>query len=371
MSQDAAPFAPPFCPNPRCAFHCGDTTSWEWVRNGSFRRLNDPRRIQRFRCGDCRRNFSEQTFHESYWLKRPELYDKIFADLVACAALRQIARKYDISPQTAALHAARIGRHCLLLHAMLIAALLSGDESILEALVLDSFQSFEFSQYHPTLFHLLAGKESHFIYGFTDSELRRSGRMTARQRRRRAELERAFGRPDPRSIQREVAKLLAIVASKPQCLVLHTDEHQDYRRAIRDVPHLTIEHHTVSSRAARTTRNPLWVLNLIDLLIRHSGANHKRETIAFSKRRQCGAARLWAFLVWRNVGKWISERKRGETPGMRAGVTTQRWSVKRILKGRLFPGRIAVPARWQVYYWGLTPTRRIPNARRHQLKYAA
>jgi hypothetical protein len=30
-----------------------------------------------------------------------------------------------------------------------------------------------------------------------------------------------------------------------------------------------------------------------------------------------------------------------------------------------------LPERWVPYYWRLTPTRRIPNARKHTCKYAA
>jgi ATP-dependent Lon protease len=47
------------------------------------------------------------------------------------------------------------------------------------------------------------GADSHFFYAFTDSELRRKGAMTAAQRERRAALEHRYGRPDPRSIERE------------------------------------------------------------------------------------------------------------------------------------------------------------------------
>ena len=63
-------------------------------------------------------------------------------------------------------------------------------------------------------------------------------------------------------------------------------------RALRRLPHLDVTHCTVNSRAVRTPRNPLFAINLLDLLIRHSGANHKRETIAFSKRRQSAIDRL-------------------------------------------------------------------------------
>jgi len=365
MRDTAAPATPPFCPNECCLFHTAPDASWRWVRAGFFHRQSAPQRVQRFRCDHCGRYFSTQTFSPTYWLKRPALLAPVFLDLVGCSGLRQIARKHDVSPQTVLLHGLRLGRHCQLVHEWL-----RPHGPVTEPLVLDSFQSFEFSQYHPLLFHVVVGQDSHFFYGFTHSELRRSGGMRPAQKRRRAELERAYGRPDPASVRREVARVLAIVAPQPQALVLHTDEHPDYPRALASLPHLAVEHRTVSSRAARTRRNPLFPINLLDLLIRHSGANHKRETIAFSKRCQSAAARLWAFLVWRNYGKWFSERKRGATPAMRVGVCRGRWTVRRILAERLFPGRIRLPARWQEYYWGRTPTRRIPHARGHQLTYA-
>ncbi len=362
---DAVP-APPFCPNERCAFHCGPTRSWRWVRAGFFRRQAAPHRVQRFQCGHCGRYFSEQTFRTSYWLKRPDLLAPVCHRLVGCSAFRQIAREFAASPQTIALHAARLGRHAQLFHETL-----RPQGPLPEPLALDGFQSFEWSQYHPTLYHVVLGQHSHFFHGFTDSELRRSGSMRADQKQKRATLERAYGRPDPRSGEREVARLLAIVAPEPQALELHSDEHPAYPRAIRALPHLTVDHRTVSSRAARTPANPLFPVNLLDLLLRHSGANHKRQTIAFSRRRQSAAERLWLFLVWRNYAKWFSERKHDGTPAMRVGVCTHRFSVRRILSQRLFPSRIRLPERWQDYYWRRTPTRCIQNPRTHRRRYTA
>ena len=186
MSDAPAFQAPPFCPNPRCKFHGDADEPWAWVRAGFFRRATAPHRVQRFRCDHCGRYFSEQTFRTTYWLKRPELLLPVAEQLVQCAALRQIARPLHASPQTIALHAARIARHCLLFHQTLRPR---GPHP--EPLVLDGFQSFESSQYHPTWFHLVAGQRSHFFHGFTDSELRRSGAMSPAQRRRRAEIEAA------------------------------------------------------------------------------------------------------------------------------------------------------------------------------------
>jgi hypothetical protein len=150
-----------------------------------------------------------------------------------------------------------------------------------------------------------------------------------------------------------------------------SDEHQSYPRALARLSDRTIAHHTTSSRASRTPRNPLFPVNLADLLLRHTGANHKRETIAFSKRRQSAAERLFVLVVWRNYLKSFSERKRDATPAQRLGILERRLEVDEVLAARLFPKRIVLPDRWVLYYWRLTPTRRIPNGRVHALRYAA
>ena len=364
MTPTAAPHVPPFCPNPACKFH-RDRDNWPWTRDGCHYRSAPSQRVQRFRCRHCRRRFSSQTFATSYWLKRPELLGAVFWGLQSCSCLRQMARAHHASPQTILLHANRLGRHCLLYHDHL-----RPQEPLAEALVLDGVQSFEYSQYYPTWYHTVVGQTTHYIYGFTDSELRRSGRMTRAQKRRRAQLERQFGRPDPRSIEKEAAAVLALVCPQPQQLELHTDEHTDYPRALQRVPHLTVEHHTTSSRAARTSRNPLFAINLLDLLIRHGAADHKRETIAFAKRRQMAILRLWVLVVWRNYMKQFSERRRQGTPAMRRGLLDAPLRLNEILKERLFVSRGSLPPRWQRYYWGEVVTRAIANGRRHRLRYA-
>jgi hypothetical protein len=262
---------------------------------------------------------------------------------------------------------ARLGRHCLLFHEQQ-----RPKGELTEPLALDGFVSFEWSQYHMTQFHTVVGQQSHYIHGFTDSEVRRSGTMRVGQRRKRARLEAKHGRLDPRSVEREVAALLRLVTAHATRLELHSDEHRDYPLALARQQHLKeVLHHTISSRALRDSRNPLFPINLLDLLIRHSGANHKRETIAFSKRRQSAAERLWLLVVWRNHVKSFSERERDATPAMRAGVSERRYTLKAILWARLFPGRIVLPERWVRYYWRHTPTRCLPRVRTHTLRYAA
>jgi hypothetical protein len=105
--------------------------------------------------------------------------------------------------------------------------------------------------------------------------------------------------------------------------------------------------------------------------MRHSCANHKRETIAFSKETGSAVARMWVMVAWRNYGKWCSERRRTETPAMRVGVCTRRLSVTKLLAERLFPSRVELPEAWADHYWGRLKSRQIPNPKQHTLKYAA
>src|SRR5688500_9116066 len=211
MTIAPPPPAPPHCPNPACPFHRKDKSLWKFVRIGFYARRASPQRIQRYRCDTCRRRFSDQTFSTTYWMRRPEILVPIFHRLVGCSGFRQIAREHASSPETIARASARLGRHCLLLH-----ELTRPRGPVTEPLALDSFESFEWSQYYPTSYHVAVGRESHYFYGFTESECRRRGTMTDAQKRRRADLEQRLGRPDPRSIEKDVAALLEVVASRPQ-----------------------------------------------------------------------------------------------------------------------------------------------------------
>jgi transposase-like protein len=364
MSADRRPGAPPFCPNPACTYH-GNPRGWRYRRKGFFARRAPPHLVQRYLCTHCGRAFSSQTFSPTYWLKRPDLPRRLFLRLLACSAYRQIARDLGLSPTTVLRQTERLGRHCLLFHERL-----RPHAPPEEPLVVDGFESFERSQDIPVHFHTAVGAHSHYLHAFTDSELRRKGRMTAAQRRRREQRERTLGRPDPRSIEREMAELVALVVPPGASAHIRSDAHPAYPRAWRRLADRQLVHETVSARRARTPQNPLFPANLLDLLIRHSSANHKRETIAFSKRRQSAAERLLILLVWRNYLKSFSERRRDATPAQRLGLTTRRLSLDDVLAQRLFPSRIPLPERLARYYWRLTPTRGLANPRLHRLRFA-
>jgi transposase-like protein len=346
-------FQPPCCPNPQCRFHTADRT-WRFVRNGHHIRASDGRRFQDFRCCTCRRRFCSTTFSTTYWLRRRDLF--CFIANLACegAALRQIARVLATSHTTVARHLARLGRHCLLFHRNLLRP-----HNLAEPLIIDGFETFEYSQYFPFHANLAVGADSWFVYHFTDSPLRRKGAMTDAQRRRRAELEQRFGRPNPKAVEiSTVALLEPLLEMLPphRELLLHSDEHFAYRRALhrlhrrgKNVPEIV--HRTTSSKQRRTQSNPLFPVNLADLLLRHGSANHRRETIAFSKRRQAAMERLAIFTVWRNCIKKRRENARPQSVAMWLGFVDRLLGWRQILRRRLFPAHTELPEPWGSYYW--------------------
>jgi transposase-like protein len=351
MRARAVPFRPPHCPNPICVSH-RDSRGWRPRRHGFYRRRCAPRSIQRYRCSRCSRTFSSQTFSPTYWLRHPALLAAVYEGLVACAAFRQIARRHGVSPSTVQTHALRLGRH-----ALLFLADHRPPSPPREPLVIDGFESFEHSQYYPFHANLAVGTESHFLYAFTDAELRRKGRMTLRQKRRRAALERLHGRPDPKAIEHEVAALLRLVCGPGTSVEIRSDEHRAYPRAFRRVEGVAVRHLVTPSVRARTTGNPLFPVNRMDLLLRHGGANHKRETIAFSKRRQSAMERLAVFAVWVNFQKSRSEKRRDETPAQVLGLAARKLTTAEVLSRRRFATRVALPPRWRLYYERRIPTR--------------
>ncbi len=356
-------FKPPFCPNPECPFHA-DPTGWKPAPWGSYERKRAPRCVRRYRCTHCKRSFGSQTFTTTYWLKRPDLLRPVFDGIANCVAYRQLARIHGVTPRTIQRLAERLSRHALLFLRK------HGSRQVpSEPLVIDGFESFAFSQYHPLHINLAIGAESHYLYAFNESELRRKGRMTAAQKKRRAELEARDGRPDPKSIETSIRDLVDQLAPKGGTPRIQTDEHRAYPRGFR-AARAQIAHTTIPSKQARTAGNPLFAVNRADLLVRHQAANHKRETIAFSKRLGGVMERFGVQALWHNFQKSRSEKKLDATPAQRLGLTDHKWTTVEALNRRLFPSQVGLPDRWQRAYDREIPTRALPRCPGYKRRFA-
>ena len=358
-------FTPPHCPNRNCRYHNPITPGWRYKKAGFYHRRLRPHRIQRYHCQACHRDFSTQTFDVTYWLKRPDVVSTLLTKVVGCMANRQIARDLGVSAKTVDDQLSRLARHCMLFHCRQMM-----NQCPARTVVIDGFETFEWSQYYPFHFNLCVDKDSDFVLGFTDSELRRKGRMTPEQQQRRRELEAIYGRPDPGAVRKQIRALLRETVGGAHAVTVHSDEHPAYPPAMKGLgPKIT--HRVTAGSTPRTVHNPLFAVNLLDLLIRHSQAGHKRETLAFAKRRSASAERLSIFVVWRNYIKGRREKRRDSpTPAMCRGMASRPLRIGELLERRLFYDHVRLSPRWRDYYRRLVTTRALGSHRTHALRYA-
>jgi hypothetical protein len=169
---------------------------------------------------------------------------------------------------------------------------------------------------------------------------------------------------------REIVDLIA----PESVLELRSDEEPAYARAVQEVASaVTVRHVTVSSRARRDEHNPLWRINHLHRLLRHSQANLKRETIAGNKHSGGLSDRTLLGLAWLNVTKGISERRADRartTPAMVLGLTDRQLHAEDLFYWRRFPAREDLEPCWIDSYEGRLRTRPNEPVRPYVHKYA-
>lgn len=294
---------PPFCPNRRCRHHWHHRrppTRW-WIRDGTYssRRAGT---VQRYRCCECGHRFSESTFSLDYFAKKHINLYRLKRMITNGCGIRATARQLFVSPSTVSHRIMLLCRQSLAAHAALTETI-----SLSEDLVADGFQSFSVSQFHPNNFNILVGADSQYLYAMTNVSLRRSGRMTPRQRRKRDALDTRFP-TDPHELPWSFQELLLEGVRlwqrcPPNERVLRTDLHTTYPRCLALCSVVGIRHVTVSSIAPRTVANPLFAVNYFDRELRKDMAEHHRETMCFARSEAMSAARGWVYAVGHNIEK--------------------------------------------------------------------
>lgn len=87
----------PGCPNFHCDFHHKKD---HVVRDGSYFRKEDSRKIARFKCKSCRKKFSFSTFKLEYKQKKRRINHKLFMLLASGISMRRAARFLNVHQTT-------------------------------------------------------------------------------------------------------------------------------------------------------------------------------------------------------------------------------------------------------------------------------
>jgi len=373
-------FRPRFCPWPQCSRHRRSTPGYRFDRHGSYATARRPR-VPRFRCGSCGRSFSRQSFATSYYLKRPELLVPVAAGLVAGSAHRQLARSLGCAPSTVTRLSARLGRHALLLQALALEELAGRLD---EGIAADHFETFEFSQDLPFGVLTLVGRVSWFVFGLDPAPHARSGTRTPGQEQRRLARPSRPRRGGYTGSFRRGLDLLVPLAPEDRPVAVACDgksQYLDAARRHRARQRVVLEVHpnpvrgprgAPRSPAARARDRALHAVDQWHALLRHSRADHKRETIAFGRRLNAIMERLFLATVWRNFVKGRSERRPDPvTPAMRLALSAEPWTWRQVLARRLFPRRARMPRVWRVLYRRDWTTPVLDTNLRHRRRHAA
>lgn len=338
------------------------------------------RAIPRYRCAACGRTFSRQSFAVSFYLKRPELLLPVAAGLQAGSAHRQIARSLGCAPSTVTRLSARLGRHALLLLARSLRHL---EGRLSEPIVLDHFETFEYTQDFPFGVATPVGRDSWFVYGLDPAPHPRAGTRSDPQRTRLAARPRRplHGGYDASSAR--IINLLTALRPAGRSLHLIGDGHPAYDRAVQRSPRaasIRLQRFPNPPRGPKgAPRSPealardraLFPVDALHALLRHTAAHHRRETLAFGRRLNALMERLFLTAVWRNFLKGRSERRPDPTtPAMRLGLAREPWSWRRLLAKRLFPVRESLPPAWRDLYRRTWTTPFFPNNTLHRLRQA-
>jgi hypothetical protein len=300
-------FIPPHCPNPDCE-HYDSPTVQGWYRSIGRYSTKTFGNVPRFKCRSCRLGFSKQTFSIDYYAKRLLDYSYIYHKINDGAGLRKIGRDLHASCDSITNRINRMARNATLANRQIVECL-----PLREDLVLDGLQNFCNSQFFPDNYTIAVGKDSQFVYECDYATIRRAGRMTTAQKKRREEIEERF-RASRQSIEKSFTRVLRSIAMKTLKrevpLILYTDEKSDYRRSLWNDGEIRVKmfsgqwrHHMTNSKVGRNTRNPLFSVNYMDREIRKDMASQTRETVQFPRNVANAMLRMNLYLFDHNIFK--------------------------------------------------------------------
>jgi len=305
----------------------------------------------------------------------------VAAGLVAGSAHRQLARSLGCAPSTVTRLSARLGRHALLLHALALEEMTGRLE---EGIAADHFETFEFTQDMPFGVLTLVGRDSWFVFGLDPAPHARTGKRSVHQEaRRRARPARPARGGYTGSFRRGLDLLISLAPERKPVSVAcdgkneyldAVQHHSSWRRFVLEVHPNPVRGPKGSPRsaAALARDRAMHTVNQLHALLRHSRADHKRETIAFGRRLNAIMERLFVATIWRNFVKGRSERRPDPTtPAMRLGLSDEPWTWRRVLSRRLFPRRVRMPRIWRELYQRDWTTPVLETNTHHRRRHAA
>lgn len=276
--------------------HCGTRSTRQrrfYRRHGSYRTQWNGRFVPRYRCVDCRRTFSAQSFRETFGQHRPDVNAMVLKLYASGVTQRRMAKVLAVSRST-------IERKFLFLSGLARRAheawlALQRDVALVH---FDEMETFEHTKLKPVSIALAVQARTGAILGVSAEPMSYKGPLAHV----------AFGKYGPRldrsgvGISR-VLEAVARVAGSP-CLIV-TDESPKYPRRVRKaLPQAT--HRAVRrvppplAQRRRNVDDPLFALNVTAAKLRNDLSRLSRKTWVTTKKIPRLQAHLDLYLAWNN-----------------------------------------------------------------------
>ena len=320
-------FTPPFCPNRACLYNKTPIAGFAWS-HGRYHSACLNRSVPRFVCSGCRRTFSLATFRFSYRQKKPLVDASLMNLLCNGVSLRGAARLLDINRKTVFAKLSRIARHSRRLHHARLAA-----HNISGTFQLDEMETFETNRYKPVSVPVLIEKRSYFVVATATAPLRRKGRMTPAQIKKRAQLELIHGRRRSGSDAAVTRCLAALARHAQRPVVLESDRKPSYGALCRRLLHKQVLHLTHDSRARRDRANPLFPINHTNAMLRYCLARLRRRSWCVTRVRAWLQHALDLYSAWFNYCRGITIKTR-ISPAQALGLASRKLKTTEWLSWR-------------------------------------
>ena len=148
-------------------------------KTGFFKRRSDGQRIQRYRCKQCQKSFSQATDDPAYYQKKRQLNHKCLMMLASTVSMRRTAIILNINPKTVARKLEWLSKQSqkkLALH--------TSQLKTVTAIQFDELQTSEHSKCKPLSVALAVSKDNRKICGFYVSKMPATGHLAAISRKK-------------------------------------------------------------------------------------------------------------------------------------------------------------------------------------------
>lgn len=146
------------CPNQECGYHQEAPAKW-YHKNGYFTQQHSGEKIQKYRCKNCKKDFSANTGNPMYGQAKPELNDKVFELICSGLSERKIAEELEISKLTVERKIKWLGDFAKQKHL----EFMSTHASKVESIYIEELQTYEHSKSNIVYISLVVDSATDFI----------------------------------------------------------------------------------------------------------------------------------------------------------------------------------------------------------------